>query len=323
MKKDNNFLFLIYTSVYNETEGGNLMLHYLQKLLVSQECNAEISIIGRKEHILYSSKIEYWLKKMFFFIKGVFYRVVYFFAKKGIFLKSKKRILAKKTLKARRKKKYCKNNRTIVVYPEVIRKNPLGAQNVVRWLLNKPGFFVKRNPKYKKSDLFFCFQKVFNDQLFNPDENMLTLFYVKKNVFEQTNFEERSGNCYIIRKGENRDDLPKVLDGPVIDNLPDKEVAQIFNRYEYCISYDPYTFYSQYAAMCGCISVVEPLQGIEKDEWQPKKELSYGIAYGRTPAEIQYAKNTKCKMEEHLASIEQENIKQVQNFVSICNQKFR
>jgi hypothetical protein len=174
-----------------------------------------------------------------------------------------------------------------------------------------------------RNDLFFCYQEAFNDLLLNPDKNMLTIFRIKRDVFQQDNFQKRSGSCYIIRKGKYREDLPVFFDGPIIDGLPDKEVAVIFNQCEYCISYDQYTMYSIYAASCGCISVVIPLHNVEKEVWQPQKELQYGIAYGMTPAEIQYAKDTKCKMEEYLDSINIENIKQIQSFATRCEAKFR
>ena len=54
----------------------------------------------------------------------------------------------------------------------------------------------------------------------------------------------------------------------------------IFKRVERFISYDPHTAYSVFAALCGCDSIVVPIDGITKDQWQPDQKSQYGIAYG-------------------------------------------
>ena len=67
------------------------------------------------------------------------------------------------------------------------------------------------------------------------------------------------------------------------------------------ISYDPQTFLSIMAALCGCISVVYPLDGLTKQEWIHTTAASkyvknkgldnlYGIAYGLE--DVQYATDT-------------------------------
>ena len=54
----------------------------------------------------------------------------------------------------------------------------------------------------------------------------------------------------------------------------------IFNQVEYFYSYDLYTMYSDYAAMCGCVSIVVPILGLTKEEWRPAHEARFGVAYG-------------------------------------------
>jgi len=47
----------------------------------------------------------------------------------------------------------------VVVYPEIIRGNPMGANNVVRYVLNTPGFMGLSDTTYADSELVFVFNK--------------------------------------------------------------------------------------------------------------------------------------------------------------------
>jgi hypothetical protein len=47
----------------------------------------------------------------------------------------------------------------VVVYPEVVRGNPIGAKNVVRYVLNTPGFMGFSDSTYADSELVFAYTK--------------------------------------------------------------------------------------------------------------------------------------------------------------------
>ena len=203
---------------------------------------------------------------------------------------------------------------TIVVYPEVVRGNPLKAKRVARWFLNKPGFF-NGNVRFGDNDLFFAYDARFNDYSLNPECRLLKLTYVDKALCRQENFGRRNGNCYIIRKGKNRKDLPDTFDGPVIDNLQDTETFLIFNRCKYCISYDVMTWYSIMAAICGCISIVM-LPG-DQDKWMNDY---YGRARANTREEIEHAISTLPLLRRHLFSeVPSMNAFAVENFIKVCD----
>lgn len=181
---------------------------------------------------------------------------------------------------------------TIVVYSEAVYGNPLHAKNIVRWFLYHNRF--PNNPEaYVKDELVFSFRELFNDYNLNPSCRLFTLNYFDNVLYKQTNYKERNGVCYIIRKGKNRPDLPKIFDGPVIDDLSEKEKVAELNRCKYCYDYDTQTFYTSIACVCGCIPIVVMEPGKKKSDYLGKDDVDYGIAYGNTPEEIEYAIETR------------------------------
>lgn len=168
--------------------------------------------------------------------------------------------------------------RDIVVYPESIRGNPLAAKNVVRWLLYKPTATQLRS--FNKSEQNFHYQNAFcpnsmkssSQRLFIPTWNSCYF------PIDNTN---RKGSCYILRKGKNRKIIHSLTNGTIIDGLPHKQIARIFQEVEYCISYDLNTAYSKFAALCGCKSIIVPDPSVSIKDWlKMKGSLAFGVAYG-------------------------------------------
>jgi hypothetical protein len=314
MRESEKNKIIIVSPPYSAQSGGTTVLYYLCKLLNEQGHEAKIFVFFGQSPLGFL----FFLRKSRYYLRRFGVAILDFFTSKEKLLKEEKWSVYRcspfnnpEIIFPRLK------NNTIVVYPEIVNGNPLKASNVVRWLLYKPGAHTGK-VNYGKNDLFFSFQEIFNDDCLNPNKNMLQLIYLKRTIYKQQNYGLRYGNCYIIRKGKNRNDLPAVFDGPVIDNLSDREIAKIFNQCKYCISYDQYTLYSNYAAMCGCISVVMPMLGVEKEQWQPNSELRHGIAYGLDLKEVQLAQKTRADMDKYFQKLEAENIEQVKHFVSLC-----
>jgi hypothetical protein len=75
----------------------------------------------------------------------------------------------------------------------------------------------------------------------------------------------------------------------------------MFNKFKFFISYDSLTFLSVISALCGCISIVIKVEGLDKNGWlnttaaadylKSSGETSlYGIAYGAD--DVEHAINT-------------------------------
>lgn len=210
---------------------------------------------------------------------------------------------------------------TIVVYPEVSSGNPLHAKYVVRWLL-----YYNRRPNddtwYSPNDLFVSYREQFFDSKLNPNNNLLKIFHFDQNLYKRTNYGDRKGVCYFIRKGKTRPDLPKKYDGPILDDFPETEKVKILNQCERCYLYDTQTFYASIAALCGCIPIVVPEPGKTKKDYVKDDDYIPGVAYGDTPEEINYAVQTCDAVAQGIADQLHENDANVSNFIETCKQYF-
>ena len=208
----------------------------------------------------------------------------------------------------------------IVIYPEIVNGNPLRARHVVRWLLHSPGFHTGQY-KYGKGDRFFFYQKAFDDTALNPDnDNLLKTVFVRDDIYQQRNFGSRNGSCYFLRKGKDRQIVHPLEDSILVDGLTHRELAEVFDRVDRCISYDPYTMYSHFAALCGCDSIVVPVDGVSKEEWYPDPADRYGLAYGFD--DVGEARRTRPLLLPHMKRQESEANDSVGAFIAKCERYF-
>jgi hypothetical protein len=95
-----------------------------------------------------------------------------------------------------------------------------------------------------------------------------------------------------------------------------EDLKEIFNTTEKFYSYDTCTYISTLAALCGCISIVMPEEGLDKEIWRAKNPaFKYGIAYGED--DIQYALDTMYKVRPYLEKLEEETKDQLIKFINL------
>jgi len=210
---------------------------------------------------------------------------------------------------------------TIVIYPEAIANdgNPLNSKYVVRWLLYRTGIWTPGI--FPETDLIYTLVDGYVQGLKTSYESTrrgnLFVLNSKFDTFYNKNL-ERSGECYIVKKGKDKVLDKHSLNSVNIDEyINDEYLAELFNTKEYFICYDPYCYHAQQAALCGCIPIVIPDEGVSKEEFIKNTPVNkYGIAYGMD--DIEYAKSTIHLVKPHLQEIENEGIKSVKKFVDDC-----
>jgi len=210
----------------------------------------------------------------------------------------------------------------IVIYPELVACNPLNASNIVRWLLHQPGFHTSAIC-YGKNEIYFRFNSAILDFNFPgsvTSNNFLKIIHYPLEFYNMDNIaNKRNGTAYSIRKGKNKKIEHSLKDSILIDGdtnvqaLSHKEVSKIFKSVETFISYDTYSAYSIFAALCGCRSIVIPDKDISKEEWYPDKEDRYGIAYGFD--DIDAAIATENLVMNRIIHEEKKSISSVKNFI--------
>ncbi|MFT7221671.1 MAG: hypothetical protein ACI8Z1_003293 [Candidatus Azotimanducaceae bacterium] len=209
---------------------------------------------------------------------------------------------------------------SIVIYPEVALGNPLGARNVVRWLLYKPGL---RDPyDFGPNEMFFRVGEITDLPQVTGGAPDLLLWGVNK-TYRNQNRADRKEVCYIVRKGSEKRRIPETEapDAINIAGMTHAQINEVFNRCHTFYSYDEATMYSQYAAVAGCTSVVIPGLYSSRDEWVKKHELArYGVAYGID--DIPHAEATRQKVLALLLAHEEDGKATVENFMTLTKERF-
>lgn len=207
---------------------------------------------------------------------------------------------------------------SIVVYPEKILGNPLGARNVVRWLLYRPGLLAPY--RFGPDEMFFRAGEMSDLPEITGGAPDLFLWRIN-DAYRDVGRSSRKGACFLVRKGESKPRIPQTADALCIDGLSHTEIADIFNRCEVFYSYDEATFYSQYAALCGCLSVVVPGLYASREDWVAHHPPArYGVAYGLD--DLEHARQTRHLVVDQLRAQEAAGLDTVRRFMALTDQRF-
>jgi hypothetical protein len=221
-------------------------------------------------------------------------------------------------------------NDTVTIYPEVITGNPFNAKNVVRYVLYYPGWHAG-DKEYNESELVITYNHEFVRNTKYDKSFILTVLDPKLSIMQNTG-QQRDKIGLLVRKSKDFDYKMNVLKSykhlinlPIIsiDDIINKcnnlnELAEIYNQITLFISFDPHTYHSVMAALCGCQSVVIPSEDLSSEDFYNVQK--YGVAYGFE--NIDFAKLTQGKMIEDLKAMEQNTYTQCAQFVKLVRNHF-
>jgi len=179
----------------------------------------------------------------------------------------------------------------IVIYPEVVAGNFLGATRVVRWLLNRPGYINGVVPRYGPDDYLVAWSRIIDDTL--PILNLQTW---NDGLFHPHDLPPKHGELFWVGKGSGAARLPALEERAVevTRQWPrtHPELADLLRRSCTLYSYDTLSGVNYEATLCGALCVIIP-NGPYQREDIAKGELGMnGIAWGTAPEEIERARST-------------------------------
>jgi hypothetical protein len=302
--------FLIYSPEYNETIGGVVVLHRLCHILNEIGYDAYLMPYGRRRHVFpiwddgRSKAFKENIRSKF---RG--------FAANPFF----------RTPVLKNIPSDIDTNNWVVIYPEIVLGNPVGAKNVVRWLLHQPGFHTGKF-YYCPGELYFKFNAAIHDFNFpgskTSDHLLKVIYYPLEHYNGDGASGVRRGSAYCIRKGKGKPMVHDTDGSILIDGKSHAEVAKIFKSVDRFYSYDTLTAYSLFAALCGCKSIVVPDNGVAIEQWYPDPEDRWGIAYGAGTLEIDRAQSTVHKVFDRIKIHHEESYENVRVMISILEEHF-
>lgn len=211
--------------------------------------------------------------------------------------------------------RYCNNfahpysidDHTFVVYPETIPNNPLNSKNIVRWILLDLGYEMPpdHHKSWNMNDLIYFWEP--KNSI--PNSKQLTGLWIEPFLLNRSNniHNRKNTSCHMFRKHKHLKILQKYTkiqhpeNSKALDDLQHTEIIEQFYKHKYFYSYDPNTFYNIIAPLCGCITILHPIPGVDRETYFQSRvtkgfteNSSYdaGIAYGYTDEEILKATKT-------------------------------
>ncbi len=160
-------------------------------------------------------------------------------------------------------------NDCIVLYPEGIADNPLNCNNVIRWALGPPEKQIYE--QWKESDIIYWYMDLYKKGYTKDLNNNLEVIEYHEDIFFNENKERFIEACWTLRKGKKY--FPNIW--PPTDSVEItwadagnlERLSYLFNMSKRFVSYDPFTFLSVQAALCGCESVIIPNSTITEEHW--------------------------------------------------------
>jgi hypothetical protein len=231
-------------------------------------------------------------------------------------------------------------DKTISIYPQIIRKNPYNTKHVARWILYHTQHAIEKN--FQDTDVYFNYGnfKTFRE----TPKNKLTVFNYNFEKLYKENFEDRKGFCHIVHKHTppNGEIIFEQLNSVSLNDWKTRGaydyLREQFNKYEYFLTYDQKSFYSLAAGLCGCKSIIlnpgrsyefAPNAYSESQEYQnlltpteyrlENPIQMFGVAYGWD--DLSWANKTVDMVPNHLKELEKIDDKTVDNFIKYWENK--
>jgi hypothetical protein len=207
----------------------------------------------------------------------------------------------------------------IVVYPEVVHDNPLGAVNVVRYLLAEPALHTGVPIVLQERDLVYTFGPTLVPEGWHADPLRMPL--VDTQIFHDDGVVpgSRVGSAvfisrYLQKGGELSPVTSESIEISARYPRGAAELAEVLRSVEVLYMYE-YSTITFEALMCGCPVVFLP-NAVMLDKSETWLFDGNGIAWGADPRQIAHAKATVPAAQEFYAEEERQFWRDLRAFVA-------
>jgi hypothetical protein len=201
--------------------------------------------------------------------------------------------------------------KTVVIYPEIIRGNPIGAKRVVRWILYNTIQSIEDT--WNPLDELWYYLPFFETSR-KEDKKLLSAFDFKLNLLRDRKKEPSKENVLLLRKRTPElDEWSESIKMEEPSSMQD--FAEKVSDFKFFYTYDDATYYSIAASLVGCTSIILDPR-MDPEEYRKKNPIFlYGVAFGTELDEIERAEKTKKLLRPHLLQLERESIHQIKAFI--------
>lgn len=167
------------------------------------------------------------------------------------------------------------------IYPEIAQGNPLSAEKVVRYILNKPGVMsaagVPGPTSFAPTDELYFFSRLFGTA---GDDHYMFLPIIDTHLFVDQK-KKRTKKAVFVGKGQDLGLHPKDCLSIDRGTASDQQyLADLLNECEVLYCYDPVTAMTEIARLCG-VRVVYFNPVYSREEFQKYEPGLNGISWGR------------------------------------------
>ena len=207
----------------------------------------------------------------------------------------------------------------IVVYPEVVTGNPMGAPVVARFILNRPGL-LGGEARYAPEELLFTHSQEFLPEGMRAESLLVPAFDLELFRPDGRPDAERRGRYvyasrYLARGGVLDEETRGLLQLSYRAPLPLNQLAGIFRSAERLYAYERSAICTE-AMLCGCPVIYVPNEHLRE---RPTAEFfgDAGAAWGSEPAEVARAVASLPRVRERLLELERDFWRQLRHFVEV------
>jgi glycosyltransferase involved in cell wall biosynthesis len=219
------------------------------------------------------------------------------------------------------------NREAIVVYPEVVKDNPINARHVVRYLLNIPGFLSQEAYQWGADDLLYTIATAIVPE--GMKAQMLQLPLVDTGIYNRDGVDDtkRSGNLLFINRYLSRGgQLSPITEGFTeisfrAGQRTPEQLAALYRSAQFLYTYEPSTACYE-AQLCGCPVVYLP-NDVMLNTPVPDYLGTSGLAWGNSPEQLDHARRTIDRVPAFYEELNQTFLRELEAFIDCTQARVR